>query len=122
MSRFLSVVIKPTLACNMVCRHCYHSAEELSSSARISFERLEHLFSAVSKEYDSVWFVWHGGEPLSLPFSFFRKAIEMAFEQANAGGAVLLSPSCASFDMFHDYEERGRIFKDIVNSLESRRA
>ena len=54
--------------------------------------------------------------------SDFRKAIEMAFEQANAGGAVLLSPSCASFDMFHDYEERGRIFKDIVNSLESRRA
>ncbi len=77
MSRFLSVVIKPTLACNMACRHCYHSAEELSSSARISFERLEHLFSAVSKEYDSVWFVWYGGEPLSLPFSFFKKAIEI---------------------------------------------
>ncbi len=44
----------------------------------------------------------------------------MAFEQANPGGSVLLSPSCASFDMFKDYEARGRIFKDIVNGLESR--
>ena len=51
----------------------------------------------------------------------FKKAVEMAFSQANAGGNVLLSPSCASFDMFKDYEERGRIFKDIVNALEGRR-
>ena len=52
----------------------------------------------------------------------FKKAVDMAFELANPGGSVLLSPSCASFDMFKDYEERGRIFKDIVNALESRRA
>ena len=50
----------------------------------------------------------------------FKKAVETAFEQANPGGNVLLSPSCASFDMFKDYEERGRIFKDIVNHMESR--
>ncbi|MBR1821871.1 MAG: UDP-N-acetylmuramoyl-L-alanine--D-glutamate ligase [Clostridia bacterium] len=52
----------------------------------------------------------------------FKKAIELAFAQANAGGNVLLSPSCASFDMFKDYEARGRIFKDIVNALEGKRA
>ena len=51
----------------------------------------------------------------------FRKAVEMAFDQANSGGSVLLSPSCASFDMFDDYEQRGRVFKDIVNQMESRR-
>ena len=33
------------------------------------------------------------------------------------GGCVLLSPACASFDMFKDYEERGRVFKAIVNQL-----
>ena len=52
----------------------------------------------------------------------FKKAVELAFEQANPGGSVLLSPSCASFDMFKDYEERGRIFKDIVNAMESKKA
>lgn len=31
-------------------------------------------------------------------------------------GAVLLSPACASFDMFKDYEDRGRVFKDIVRA------
>jgi UDP-N-acetylmuramoylalanine--D-glutamate ligase len=51
----------------------------------------------------------------------FRKAIELCFELAPEGGNVLLSPACASFDMFDDYEARGRIFKGIVNGLESRR-
>ena len=51
----------------------------------------------------------------------FKKAVERAFELAEEGGNVLLSPSCASFDMFSDYEARGRIFKDIVNALESRK-
>ena len=51
----------------------------------------------------------------------FRKAIELCFDLAPEGGNVLLSPSCASFDMFDDYEARGRIFKGIVNALESRK-
>ena len=52
----------------------------------------------------------------------FKKAVHTAFALANSGGNVLLSPACASFDMFDDYEQRGRIFKDIVNALESRQA
>ena len=50
----------------------------------------------------------------------FEAAIRRAFELAPKGGNVLLSPSCASFDMFVDYEARGRIFKEIVHRLESR--
>ena len=49
----------------------------------------------------------------------FRQAVEDARSHAAEGWNVLLSPACASFDMFKDYEERGRIFKEIVNSLES---
>ncbi len=51
----------------------------------------------------------------------FRAAIERAFALAEEGGNVLLSPACASFDMFSDFEQRGEIFKDIVNSLSSRK-
>ena len=47
------------------------------------------------------------------------QAVEQARKAADRGWNVLLSPACASFDMFKDYEERGRIFKEIVNSLES---
>ena len=46
-----------------------------------------------------------------------REAVSIARETAESGWNVLLSPACASFDMFKDYEERGRIFKQIVNEL-----
>ncbi len=47
----------------------------------------------------------------------FEKAVETARSHASKGGNVLLSPACASFDMFEDYEARGREFKRIVNAL-----
>ena len=46
-----------------------------------------------------------------------EEAVGAARGIAKPGEAVLLSPMCASFDMFKDYEERGRCFKDIVNGL-----
>ena len=39
------------------------------------------------------------------------------FDEAKSGDAVLLSPACASWGMFKNYEERGRIFKEYVRSL-----
>ena len=47
----------------------------------------------------------------------FELAIRRAKAMAKPGGNVLLSPSCASFKMFTDYEQRGRIFKEIVAKL-----
>ena len=46
-----------------------------------------------------------------------REAVETARKLACKGWCVLLSPACASFDMFKDYEERGRVFKQIVKEL-----
>lgn len=47
----------------------------------------------------------------------FKAAIERAKECAARGDIVLLSPACASFDLFKNFEERGNTFKDIVNSF-----
>ena len=47
----------------------------------------------------------------------FLDAIEYCYENAKSGECVLLSPACASFDMFKDYEERGNFFKQYVKNL-----
>jgi len=47
----------------------------------------------------------------------FAAAIARAYELAKPSGVVLLAPACASFDMFRDYAERGRMFKDEVRKL-----
>lgn len=44
-------------------------------------------------------------------------AVKLCADHAHAGDAVLLSPACASWGMFKNYEERGRLFKDYVHQL-----
>jgi len=45
------------------------------------------------------------------------QAVALATQRAHAGDAVLMSPACASFDMFKDYEHRAHVFCDTVRSL-----
>jgi UDP-N-acetylmuramoylalanine--D-glutamate ligase len=51
--------------------------------------------------------------------SSMQDAVIAARERAVPGDVVLLSPACASFDWFSDYEHRGRVFKDAVMALSS---
>jgi UDP-N-acetylmuramoylalanine--D-glutamate ligase len=46
-----------------------------------------------------------------------EEAVRLAAARANPGDAVLLSPACASFDMFKDYEHRAAVFRDAVQAL-----
>ncbi|MDB4401844.1 UDP-N-acetylmuramoyl-L-alanine--D-glutamate ligase [Algibacter sp.] len=48
---------------------------------------------------------------------FMSEAVKIAYKVADAGDNVLLSPACASFDLFENYEDRGRQFKDAVRNL-----
>ena len=47
----------------------------------------------------------------------YKRQVLKAYELAPKGGNVLLSPACASWDMFQCFEQRGEEFKSIVNSL-----
>jgi UDP-N-acetylmuramoylalanine--D-glutamate ligase len=46
-----------------------------------------------------------------------EEAVRMAFKKSRKGDSVLLSPACASFDMFVNFEERGRVFVEEVKKL-----
>jgi UDP-N-acetylmuramoylalanine--D-glutamate ligase len=47
----------------------------------------------------------------------FEEAVYLAYQKSRSGDVVLLSPGCASQDMFKNYEERGNYFKKIVNTF-----
>jgi UDP-N-acetylmuramoylalanine--D-glutamate ligase len=46
-----------------------------------------------------------------------QEAVDVSAQKAQAGDAVLLSPACASWDMFQSYEQRGELFKEYVKAL-----
>jgi UDP-N-acetylmuramoylalanine--D-glutamate ligase len=48
---------------------------------------------------------------------YMSEAVKIAYKIAETGDSVLLSPACASFDLFESYEDRGRQFKDAVRNL-----
>ena len=48
------------------------------------------------------------------------EAVQLACQLAQPGDVVLLSPACASFDMFRDYNHRGQVFAEVVRGLASR--
>ena len=59
---------------------------------------------------------WDGVTPL-MEAGSLEEAVRLAAQRAVSGDAVLLSPGCASYDMFRDFEDRGRRFKEAVHRL-----
>lgn len=55
--------------------------------------------------------------PVIVEAASAEEAVQAAYRLGKKGDAVLLSPACASFDLFENYEDRGRKFKAAVRSL-----
>jgi len=55
----------------------------------------------------------------SIKVDNLEEAVKKAYEMASPGDCVLLSPGCASFDMFENYEHRGKVFKSTVRQLDN---
>jgi len=73
----------------------------------------------IGEAADRIMSDWDGMTTITRENSL-AKAVSHAREAAGSGDVVLLSPGCSSFDMFKNYEERGELFKEIVNSFEEK--
>ncbi|QQY82246.1 UDP-N-acetylmuramoyl-L-alanine--D-glutamate ligase [Tamlana sp. s12] len=87
----------------------------------------QELFSFVNEKVKAIICLGVDNEKLLNTFGnmvdvivetqYMSEAVKIAYKLAETGDNVLLSPACASFDLFENYEDRGRQFKEAVRNL-----
>jgi len=80
----------------------------------ITAPKIEEAFKAAAARMNAA-------APVMERAATFDEAVKMADAAAVAGDVVLMSPACASYDMFNNFEERGRRFKELVKDIISSR-
>ena len=78
-------------------------------------QRVKKIY-AIGSSADKVFNFFHHDVKVEMEKSL-QDAVASASKEAREGEVVLLSPACASFDQFDDYQHRGRVFKESVNKL-----
>ncbi|MGB5530436.1 MAG: UDP-N-acetylmuramoyl-L-alanine--D-glutamate ligase [Ignavibacteriaceae bacterium] len=71
---------------------------------------------AIGSSAEKVFNFFHHDVKVKIEKSM-KEAVISSYKEAKKGDVVLLSPACASFDMFNNYEHRGKVFKEAVNKL-----
>ncbi|MFL6579169.1 MAG: UDP-N-acetylmuramoyl-L-alanine--D-glutamate ligase [Burkholderiales bacterium] len=72
----------------------------------------------IGRDRDKIAAALEGSGVAIVKAETMRDAVRTGFSRAQAGDAVMLSPACASFDMFRNYEHRAKVFIDEVQALE----
>jgi len=71
----------------------------------------------LGKDNKKIKNVFHNTVETLVETESINEAVKMAYKLAEKGDNVLLSPACASFDLFDNYEDRGRQFKAAIRNL-----
>ncbi len=88
---------------------------DYAEASELIARRVKHLV-LMGADAPAMEAAWGGIVPTELADAM-DDAVERGLNAAGEGGTLLLSPACASFDMYQNFEERGRAFKDAVARL-----
>lgn len=92
--------------------------DQFGHDVKAKVKRLYLIGATASKIKDAVVRAYDGKKTMPLfIYPTLEQAVKEAYMGAEAGDIVMLSPACASFDMFKNFEERGKRYKELVKSL-----
>ena len=78
----IAITIKPTLACNMYCKHCFNG-EYMNNLERLPLETALKVIELASDEYSNVKVTFHGGEPTMMGYTFYSDFYEFQHKMKN---------------------------------------
>ncbi len=87
---------------------------DYSTIENLVIEKVKKIY-AIGSSAEKIFNYFHNKVKTEIKKDF-DEVINSAISEAREGEIVLLSPACASFDMFDNYEHRGKEFKSVVNS------
>ena len=107
----------------------YDAPVHLILGGRAKGESWEELAQAIAAaNVVTAYLIGEAAEPLSVDLAYenvpflisvtLERAVAEAASAASSGDVILLSPACASYDQFRDYEQRGEEFRRLVQNLE----
>lgn len=82
MENSITIILKPTDACNMRCKHCYHAVTNYTRNI-MTIDTFKDFIYKLTNFYKQIMIIWHGGEPLLASYSFYIEAYRIIEKVSN---------------------------------------